>query len=177
MTQYGMLPHIVDHSFQVTRVALYLAKELQKKGQRIDIRLVEAASLLHDLTKTESLRTREDHAQTGAELLSGMGYERVGKVVAEHIHLLRGNDGSNISEEEVVHYADKRVQHDRVVSLEERFNDLVDRYGKGKETTEQFENLKKVTLEIEVRIFSILGIDPRALENFLREKDPGLDRG
>ena len=60
MTQYGMLSHIVDHSIQVTRVALYLAKELRKRGQRIDVSLVEAASLLHDLTKAKSLRTRED---------------------------------------------------------------------------------------------------------------------
>jgi uncharacterized protein len=175
MNQYGMLSNIVDHSIQVTRVALYLAKELRKRGQRIDVSLVEAASLLHDLTKAESLRTSEDHARTGAELLKGMGYERVGEVVAEHIHLLKRNDASFISEEEIVYYADKRVQHDRIVSLEERFNDLVDRYGKGKESFEQIEELKKVTFEIEVRIFSFLEMDPTAIEKFLFEENPGKD--
>lgn len=172
MNRYGMLSNIVDHSIQVTRVALYLARELRKRGQRIDVSLVEAASLLHDLTKAESLRTREDHARTGAELLKGMGYERVGEVVAEHIHLLKKNDISSITEEEVVHYADKRVRHDHIVSLEERFSDLLDRYGKGKETSEQIEKLKKVTFEIEDRIFSILGINPSDIQNFLFEENP-----
>ncbi len=172
MSQYGMLSHIVDHSIQVTRVALYLARELRKRGQRIDVGLVEAASLLHDLTKSESLRTREDHSRTGAELLKGMGYERVGEVVAEHIHLLKKNVASFITEEEIVHYADKRVRHERIVSLKERFDDLADRYGKGKESFEQIEELKKVTLEVEDRIFSILGSDPNDIQNLLFEEVP-----
>ena len=124
------------------------------------------------LQKQKALGQGRISAQTGAELLKGMGYERVGEVVAEHIHLLRKNDGSIITEEEIVHYADKRVRHDCIVSLEERFSDLVDRYGRGKETIEQIEKLKKVTFEIEVRIFSFLGMDPSAIQNFPFEEDP-----
>jgi HD superfamily phosphodiesterase len=110
-------------------VALFLSKELNKKGQTIDLSLVEAASLLHDLTKTECLQTKEDHAQTGSQLLKEMGYERIGDVVAQHIRLPKEGDPSSVSEEEIVNYADKRVMHDRIVSLEERFSDLKERYG------------------------------------------------
>jgi len=165
MGQYGMLSHIMDHSIEVTKVALYLAEELNKRGQRIDLNLVEAASLLHDLTKTECLKTKEDHAHTGSQLLKEMGYFRVGEVVAEHIHLSKKNDASWVTEEEIVNYADKRVQHDCIVSLEERFSDLTDRYGKSQEASEQFEQLKKSTFEIEDKIFSILGIDPNDLQH------------
>ena len=175
MSQHGMLSHIIDHSLEVTRVALYLGVELNKKGQRIDLGLVEAASLLHDLTKSECFRTKEDHAQTGSRLLKGMGYARVGEVVAEHIHVLRRNDPSLVTEEEVVNYADKRVQHDRVVSLEERFNDLMERYGKGQKASEEIEKLRKATFQIEHKIFSILGIDPKGLQHLQPDQNPLLE--
>jgi uncharacterized protein len=166
MDQYGMLRNIIDHSIEVTKVAIYLAMELKKRGQRIDLGLVEAASLLHDLTKSECLKTKEDHARTGSQLLKRMGYERVGEVVAEHIHLSKKNDSSLITEEEIVNYADKRVQHNHIVSLEERFKDLMERYGKGQEPSEQMKQLRKATFEIENKIFSMLRIDPSDLQHF-----------
>jgi uncharacterized protein len=170
MSRYGMLSHIIDHSIEVTKVALYLAVELNKRGQRINLGLVEAASLLHDLTKSECFKTKEDHARTGSQVLKGMGYARVGEVVAEHIQLSRKNDPLLVTEEEIVNYADKRVQHDHIVSLEERFNDLMDRYGKGEKASEEMERLRKATFEIENKIFSILGIDPNDLPHLPLEK-------
>ena len=160
MNQSEMLNHIIDHSIQVTRVALYLAIELNKRGQNLDLHLVEAASLLHDVTKSECLKTKEDHAQTASQLLKGLGYIRVGEIVAEHVHLTRQIDPLRVTEEEIVNYADKRVRHHRIVSLEERFGDLMDRYGKNERAVEQMEGLKRVTVEIENKIFYILEIDP-----------------
>jgi len=165
MDQYGMLNHIMEHSIEVTKVALCLAAELNRKGEQLDLGLIEAASLLHDLTKSECLKTKEDHARTGSQLLKEMGYVRVGEVVAEHIVLSGKNDPSFVTEEEVVNYADKRVQHNRIVSLEERFNDLMERYGKSQKASEQMEQLKKATFQMEQKIFSILGIDPKDLQH------------
>jgi len=164
-----MLNHIMEHSFEVTKVALYLAVELNRRGQQLDLGLIEAASLLHDLTKSECLKTKEDHARTGCQLLKQMGYVRVGEIVAEHVVLSGKSDPSFVTEEEVVNYADKRVQHDRIVSLEERFNDLMDRYGKSQKASRQMEQLKKATFEIEHKIFCILGVDPNDLERLQPE--------
>jgi uncharacterized protein len=97
---------------------------------------------------------------------------RVGEVVAEHIQLSRKNDLPVITEEEVVNYADKRVRHDRIVSLEERFSDLMDRYGKGQKASEQMEQLTKATFEIENKIFSILDIKPNDLQHLQLKEDP-----
>ena len=164
MDQHGMLGNIVSHSLEVTRVALFLCEELNKRGQRIDPDQVEAASLLHDLAKTECLSTKEDHAQQGCELLKKMGYDRIGQVVAQHIQIWKEGNPSCVSEEEVVNYADKRVCHDRIVSLETRFQDLKDRYGKGRTSLGQLKELEEATLEIERKIFSILRMDPNDLE-------------
>jgi len=59
--------------------------------------------------------------------------------------------------------SDKRVKHNQVVTLEERFEDLRQRYGKNPRAIELLEDLKKSTLEIERKIFSILKIDPNDL--------------
>jgi len=173
MFRYGMLENIMDHSIEVARVALVLSSELNRKGQEIDLALVEAAALLHDLTKTECLRTKEDHALTGSRLLREIGYERVGEVIGGHIRLSSKTDPSRISEEEVVNYADKRVRHDRIVSLEERFEDLKGRYGKGQRALKLLEELREATLKIERRIFSVLGNEPDLLEKLLPEVEDG----
>jgi uncharacterized protein len=169
MKQYGMLENIIDHSIEVANVALYLSTELNKRGQRIDILLVEAASLLHDLTKTDSFKTREDHARTGSRLLKEMGYEDVGEVVAQHIWLSHDVDPFWVSEEEVVNYADKRVMHDRIVSLEERFKDLRDRYGRDQKSMDYLGRMEMAIKEIENKIFLILQINPNDLQNLPRK--------
>jgi putative nucleotidyltransferase with HDIG domain len=171
MGKYGMLENIAAHSLEVARVALFISIELNKKGQRIDLGLVEAASLLHDLTKTECLRTKEDHAQTGSQVLKGMGYERVGEVVAQHIWLCKEGDPSSVSEEEIVNYSDKRVMHDRIVSLEERFSDLKERYGRIQRAMDYLERLRKEIYDIENKIFFILQIDPNDLQDLQLEKN------
>ena len=164
-----MLENIIHHSMEVANVALYLSTELNKRGQRIDLLLVEAASLLHDLTKTDSFKTKEDHAWTGSRLLKEIGYEEVGEVVAQHIWLSHDVDPLLVSEEEVVNYADKRVMHDRIVSLEERFNDLRDRYGRDQKAMDYLGRMEMVIQEIENKIFLILQINPNDLQHLPRK--------
>jgi putative nucleotidyltransferase with HDIG domain len=169
MNQYGMLENIIDHSLEVAKVALFLSTELNKRGQQIDLVLVEAASLLHDLTKTESFKTKADHAWTGSELLKGMGYDRVGEVVAQHIWLSQEVDPVLVSVEEVVNYADKRVMHDRIVSLEERFSDLKERYGRDQKGKDYLERMEKAIQGIESKIFLLLQMDPDDLQDLQRK--------
>ncbi len=163
--KYGMLRNIVDHSLTVSRVALFLSRELNRKGQRIDPALVEAASLLHDIAKTKCLKTKEDHAEVGSRLLTGLGYDRVAGIVAQHIEVSKEIFPSAVSEEEVVNYADKRVLHDRIVSLKERFYDLKDRYGHSQPALDHMDRMEASTFRIEHKIFSILGTSPNILDH------------
>ena len=165
MNEHGMLEHIARHCMIVAKVALFLSGQLNRRGQRIDLPLVEAASLLHDLTKTECLKTKEDHAKTASEFLKGLGYERVGEIVAEHVVLAGEKDPHRVSEEEIVNYADKRVQHDHIVSLRERFRDLKDRYGKSERSLELLEMLEQETSKVEGKIFCHLDISPEDLQS------------
>ena len=175
MDRYGMLENIVRHSLTVTRVARFLSNELNKKGQRIDLGVVEAAALLHDIAKTECLKSKEDHARHGFRLLRGLGYERIAAVVAQHIEVSSGGVSASVTEEEVVNYADKRVQHDRIVSLKERFSDLKDRYGHNKIALDQMDRMEKATYAIEDKIFSVLGSDAKDLQRLQNERVDEFD--
>jgi len=136
MAKYCMLPNIIAHSRQVMRVALMITDNL-KNGVSINRDLVMGAALLHDITKTRSLETREPHDQSGGELLRELGFARIGEIVKQHVILLDFNPQERLEEREIINYADKRVMHDRIVSLAERVEDLIQRYG----ATEEIKNL------------------------------------
>jgi len=176
MERYGMLENIVAHSLEVSKVAIFLSEELNKKGQRIDLRLVEAAALLHDIAKTVCLQTKEDHTQAGYCLLKEIGYDRIGEIVAQHVWLLKEGDPFSVSEEEVVNYGDKRVRHDQIVSLDERFVDLRKRYGKDQKSIAYLERMEKAILVVEHKIFVILKIDPADLQHLSQGSVPSEKR-
>lgn len=151
MERYEMLPNIVEHSRQVMRVALAIAGNL-RPGIRLNTKLISAAALLHDITKTQSLTTGESHSQTGGELLRNLGYHEIAEIVEEHVFFRDFSTGGKLLEKEIVYYADKRVLHDTIVTVEERIDDLVIRYGTTPLRKEMIIKNKTLILQIEEKI-------------------------
>jgi tRNA threonylcarbamoyladenosine biosynthesis protein TsaE len=73
------------------------------------------------------------HEDAAAEFLREKGFAALGEIVRVHGLRLPSPFRSRI-EQKVLYYADKRVAHDRVVSLDERFREFRERYGAGKES-------------------------------------------
>ncbi len=159
-----MLPHIREHSFRVMQVALCLGDALVAAGFDLMLPLVETGALLHDLGKTPCLGTLNNHAEWGAVILEGLGYTHVAQVVREHVYL-DGNitDPRPLREAEVVNYADKRVLHDEVVSLEVRFADLRVRYGQTPEALARIRATEVKTRALEGKLFGPLDLTPSHL--------------
>jgi len=157
MNTYRMLPHIQAHSHMVCTVALDIARTLNETGSRFDSAEIEAAALLHDITKTRSLETGEDHAGTGASLLEELGFHRIAQIVREHI--APRDRGAMLTVEELISYADKRVLHDRMVTLDERFDYLVQRYGHTEDALNRIAAAKQRTKAIENKIMQALRAD------------------
>ncbi|MCP4605045.1 MAG: HDIG domain-containing protein [Proteobacteria bacterium] len=147
MGEYEMLLNIRDHSLKVCQVSMVIARVIQKAGAPIDLALVEAGALLHDITKTKCLGTKENHAETGEKLLAELGYPKTGRVVGEHI--IPDDRGDTLTPAEIVAYADKRVLHDKVVDLEERFGYLMERYGSFPEALEYYNKMRSSMHHIE----------------------------
>jgi putative nucleotidyltransferase with HDIG domain len=161
--------HIIHHSQIVYQIALYLGQELNKKGEELNLPQIVAAALLHDIAKIGE----DDHARAGAELLTRLGYPEIAEIVRQHVILDQQNI-EQISEAEVVHYADKRVKHTTIVSLAERFNDLRVRYGKTPEALAWLNQLQETTAALEKRIFQKIGEDPQAI-SWLGQNLPVFD--
>jgi len=163
MAGMQMPVHIRDHSRLVCRVALYLTDELAVAGVTLNRPLVVASSLLHDITKPRSFETRENHAQTGGEYLSGLGFPEVGDIVRQHIVLDEYIAREAPIEAEVVNYADKRVLHDCIVPLDDRMAYILERYAHTVDRRILLKQLWEQTTRLEKRLFGFLSFSPLQL--------------
>jgi uncharacterized protein len=158
MARYSMLPHIVAHSLQVMRVSLALTDHL-KDGVTINRDIVIAAALLHDITKTRSLETKERHDASGGAVLRELGFPRIAEIVEQHVIIHNLNLEGNLEEREIVYYADKRVMHDTIVTIKERVRDLIQRYGTGEEIRNLILQNEIQVLAVERKIAGFMKID------------------
>ena len=163
MCEMHMLENIVAHSLQVCRVGMCLVDSLKAQGIHLDGQLVQAAALLHDITKTRSFKTGENHALTGGQYLTDSGYAQVGNLVRQHVRLDDYSEDKSLTEAEIINYADKRVLHDRIVPLDERMNYIMEKYGTQPEHQQRIRLLWEKTKGLEKQIFSYLPFSPNGL--------------
>ena len=166
-----MLEHIAAHSLQVCRVATLLANHLQLQIKMINLQLVQASALLHDITKTRSFKTGELHSETGCHYLTDRGYPEVGDIVRQHVRLDRYFESDAPTEAEIVNYADKRVLHDQIVSLPERMDYILERYGNSPIARDRLQWLRDKSILQESRIFSYLPFSPETVTQRLSTFD------
>ena len=155
-----MMDHIVIHSLQVCRVALLLADHLNRQQDQLNTDLLRAAALLHDITKTRSFNTHENHALTGGQFLVDCGYPEVGDIVRQHVVMDVYRIGETFTEVEIINYADKRVLHDEIVTLEKRLDYILERYAQKPEDRKRIHLLWQKTRDLEKGIFNDLSFAP-----------------
>lgn len=169
-----MLPeHIIAHCEAVAEVCARLADALLERGVVVRKDSVIAAGKLHDLLRfidfreqsnveykeatPDEVRTWEHwkktfepmhHEEACTVFLKQQGYSILGDIVRPH-----GLSGPQQlrphTEQKILFYADKRVKFDQIVSLQERFDDFVLRYGRSPETDHWHDE----TLAIEKELF------------------------
>ena len=167
MLSMEMMEHIVTHSRRVCQVAVCITEHLNHQSRQPNLKLVTAAALLHDITKTRSFKTGENHANTGARLMESLGYQEVGDIVRQHVRMDTYSVLDSITEVEIVNYADKRVLHDQVVGLKERKAYIFEKYGKTPENRKRLDWLWRETENLESRIFKHLPFDPEQIPDYL----------
>lgn len=174
MADYGMLDNIRNHSILVARVAALLVDNIRQPGAPLSRERAVAGALLHDIGKTACLETEDDHAECGREICLAHDMAEIAEIVAQHV-ILRDTDLAVFTEEEVVYYADKRVNHDQVVSLEERLAYILERYGRNNVRRHQaillnFSRCKA----LEARLFTGLSFAPEDVAGRLATQTESL---
>lgn len=139
----GTPEHVVTHCRAVTKKAMELLDRLEaersaevcpptaRKPARLNRSLLFAAAMLHDIARTEP-----DHAAVGAAWVKTLGYPDVAEVIAQHHDFddaslcesaeeaaaeHRRQADAGLSEAALLYLADKYVQGEREVTLDERF--------------------------------------------------------
>lgn len=168
---HGMLAHIKDHSELVAAVATTLAVLAADRGlgnadglTREDfIQTVRAAALLHDLGKTYSIAHGGNHSQIGAAwVMDLVRNPRIAQGVVHHVHWPGPLDLDRHFLPLAIIYADKRVKHDRIVGMDERFADLFERYGHTERSREWITRSFNQGRELEHLLSTFLGEDIHA---------------
>ncbi len=173
--QFAMLENIRQHSVMVAQVAATLHNALAGNPhlQLPPREEVVAGALMHDIAKTPCLGTKRSHALHGQKICEELGYPELGEVVAEHVLLkdfCREQYAQGLfSTKELVFYADKRVMHDTVVSLTERQEYIIYRYGKGdRQREKQIRNNFSTAFILERYLFNYIMFSPQQLAENLR---------
>ncbi len=157
--RYSMRDNIVAHSVQVMKVSLALVENIRDPST-IHAGLVRAAALLHDIAKTCTIGSPElRHDLIGGEIMRGLGYDAIALIVESHVVFTNFLRDGPLEEREIVFYADKRVMHDRIVTIDERVRDLAERYGINDRVIALITENKKFILEVEDKIQRFLKKD------------------
>ncbi len=149
-SRLGVSGQVIAHSMVVAELARTLAALLKRAGLALDLPLIVAAGRLHDIA-----RGQPGHAAAGSKLIAEMGYPRVGAVVAKHMDIQ--SDGPSVDEADLIYFADKYVEGDRLVSLDERFQRSMSRYADRPDILKKVIRRFEVAKKIDNRIEALLG--------------------
>ncbi len=152
-----MPKHIIEHSEQVMKVAVKIIQNL-RNNVNLNKDIIIASCLLHDIYKARSLQTGERHDEKGAEYIRKLGYRKIASIIKEHVNL-NFDPAGKLLEKEIVFYADKRVMHTSIVSVEKRIEDVLMRYGKTNRKKREILKTKKLIMEVEKKISSFMTTD------------------
>lgn len=153
--KYGMWENIRAHSRKVALICGALAARAREVGFNVSERQSRSAGLLHDLAKTRCIQFGGSHAQLGAAwVLRETGDYGLAQATLLHVHwawpLPAPREICRLPF--FLQYADKRVMHDKIVRLGERFEDLQKRYGLTEEARAGINATLRQTREMEAKL-------------------------
>jgi hypothetical protein len=161
--RFEMPEHIRAHSRKVAQVACFVAEAGQRRGLDVDVETVFASALLHDLAKIYCINHGGNHSQLGgAWAMALTGNPLLAQGVMHHVYWPFAVDTERFFTPLAVLYADKRVSHDSIVRIEDRFGDLLSRYGKTPDIRERIHTTNRQAKDIEDALGRLLEIDLNA---------------
>lgn len=173
MKKCDMMSHIIDHSIQVKNVSMAIFDNLIDK-KIISREKIIAGALLHDIAKSKCIREKtRGHDKLGGDMLREKGLDIIAPIVESHIFFDDFDFDGSLQEREIIFYADKRVMHDQIVTIEARVKDLVDRYGTNNEIISMIIENKKFVYTIEKKIQRFLNDKIEKIISKLEGYHPG----
>ncbi|ACN13812.1 putative hydrolase, HD superfamily protein [Desulforapulum autotrophicum HRM2] len=153
---------IVRHCVRVARTADKICSLLDQTPSRLNVDLVNAGALLHDIA-----RKQPNHAVRGGKILEDLGFPEVADIVAVHMDLTSDSDGP-VTESEIVYFADKLTVNDGFcLDVEERFNKKLIRFSADPEAVQAIGHRLETFCIIRAKLSRILKQDIMVVLNDL----------
>ncbi|MFH1649605.1 MAG: HDIG domain-containing metalloprotein [Candidatus Woesearchaeota archaeon] len=151
INRYRMPHNIRRHTAAVLTLSMALAKKLNDKDMHVDLDVLRAGAMLHDLFKVKDIMDVDDgqlsehpeedwavwrklkeeqklpHDEAICQLLLPK-YPKVATVIREAGFMNIFVRGFSSMESKILYYADKRVMHDKIVSVLDRLDEGYSRY-------------------------------------------------
>jgi len=196
LNEFQTPQNVRRHCEMVTQVALELGTKLIEKGEIISLGFLYEAAMLHDLmrlidfhelrkenfteevtedkwkiwTKLREKYQGRNHAEVAQEILFRRGRSEIAEIIRKHCTsciLAKKKEEELITwEDKLLYYADKRVKHTKVVSVQERFRLGREQNLRMKKSKKEFAIIEKKVLELEKEIFDIIEENPQKYEFF-----------
>jgi len=144
-------PDRIRHSFKVAEVAVAIGQALNDSGFPVDAESVRIAAILHDIAKGQ-----RKHDAAGGKILRELGFAKVGDIVAVHSDLAGGNTNLPL-EGKIVYLADKLVDGEKLVTIEERYSSTIRHLGRTFEIQSAIAERLKVALSVKRELDKLLG--------------------
>ncbi len=136
----------IEHGIVVMEYACSFARRLARAGYPVDVGLVRAGALLHDVAKHQP-----KHPVTGARWLREMGYEAVARIVEAHMNLPQ-EAADAMDERALVYLADKMVKGTQCMALDERFSEKMRKWKDDPQACAAIEKRLRMAREIYEKI-------------------------
>lgn len=182
--EFHVPAHVIAHMEQVSAVCEILADTLIEKGLKIDKEDLVKAALVHDVLrvcdflefnpeKFPSEFSEEDerkwtelrekygkmgHIKAMVKILDERGESNIGKLVMKHGFF--EIDNLNSWEEKIIYYADKRVDGEKIVTLDKRFREGRKRNLKDDDIDELLLETEMKVKDLEKEFIEVLGVLP-----------------
>jgi uncharacterized protein len=162
----GCSAPVIEHCQAVRRIALRLAREIERRGVKINVELVGDGAALHDIGRARTHGIA--HGIEGGRLLREMGLERLAPFAENHLGGgIPAEEAAELGlpprdfvpvtlEEKVVAYADKLVEGSRVIPFERSVEEFRRKLG------ERHPAIGRL-LRLHEEMKSLLGSDPELL--------------
>ncbi|UCE29988.1 MAG: TIGR00295 family protein [Candidatus Bathyarchaeota archaeon] len=152
LSESGCSRRVIEHCKTVTSLAVQIAEVSKKNGSDVDVQLVEAGALLHDIGRSKTHAV--DHGIVGAKIAESLGLPSpIVSIIERHV-----GGGIDIDEakhlgwpiksylpetleEKIVCYADKLIEGKRRVRIRRTINKLSKELGKTHRSLGRIEKL------------------------------------
>ena len=120
--EYDTPLHIRKHCMAVAEVAKAIGLELNKQGHELDIDLIYAAGLTHDV-----VRLRDRHDLEGAKVMSALGYAQEAEIIRQHMLYDNFSSINFVNETDLVCLGDRTVIEHTYVGVDARYQYIIDK--------------------------------------------------